>query len=177
MSLSGALDEKEFQIDIEKIRDKSYSFSFQDKDFEASLESMENGSIIIKIDEQPFRMFVSMNENGMGYLSLGSFIFNIRRNDMLNENEELLGSFDQLSGKGHGRIVSPMPGKVIKINVKKGDEVKKGNILMIIEAMKMENHISCPADGVIEKVNVKVGDMVNGSTRLVELEQKSSQPT
>jgi len=63
-----------------------------------------------------------------------------------------------------------MPGKVIKINIKEGREVKKGDNIMIVEAMKMENNILCPKDGKIEKVNVKIGDMVDGSMELVTLQ-------
>jgi biotin carboxyl carrier protein len=53
--------------------------------------------------------------------------------------------------------------------VKEGDEVKKGNVLLIVEAMKMENNIVSPKDAVVEKVNVKAGDMVDGSLELVVL--------
>jgi biotin carboxyl carrier protein len=62
-----------------------------------------------------------------------------------------------------------MPGKVIKINVGEGEEVKRGQTLLIVEAMKMENYITAPSNGVVEKVNVKVGEMVNSSTRLVQI--------
>ena len=73
------------------------------------------------------------------------------------------------SGKADGEIVSPMPGKVIKINVSDGQEVKKGDVLMVVEAMKMENNIVSPKDASIEKVNVAVGEMVDGSKELVLL--------
>jgi biotin carboxyl carrier protein len=66
-----------------------------------------------------------------------------------------------------------MPGKVIKINVKKGDEIRKGQTLLIVEAMKMENSITAPADGIVEEIGVKVGEMVNSSTSLVSLKTLS----
>ncbi len=88
---------------------------------------------------------------------------------MLIRNQEILGSLDSGGGKNDGKIISPMPGKVIKINVGIGDEVKKGQTLLIVEAMKMENYIAAPSDGVVEEINVKVGDMVNSSIRLVNL--------
>jgi biotin carboxyl carrier protein len=76
---------------------------------------------------------------------------------------------DAAGTKSDGKIVSPMPGKVIKINVKKGEEVKRGQTLLIVEAMKMENNIIAPNDGVIDEVNVKVGEMVNSSTSLISI--------
>jgi biotin carboxyl carrier protein len=69
-----------------------------------------------------------------------------------------------------GNIVSPMPGRVLKIMVSEGEEVSKGQVLMVVEAMKMENNILCPKDGVVDKLLVKEGDMVDGSARLVQLE-------
>ena len=102
-------------------------------------------------------------------MSYEGFNFRIQRDDILPDHAEILGSFDASGKRSDGKIVSPMPGKVIKVNVKEGDEVKKGATLLIVEAMKMENYISAPADGVIEKVNVNVGEMVDPSTRLVQL--------
>jgi biotin carboxyl carrier protein len=62
-----------------------------------------------------------------------------------------------------------MPGKVIQIKVEKGDKVIKGQTLLVVEAMKMENYIVAPTDGEVEQVNVKVGEMVNSSMKLVQL--------
>jgi biotin carboxyl carrier protein len=62
-----------------------------------------------------------------------------------------------------------MPGKVIQIKVEKGDKVIRGQTLLIVEAMKMENYITAPTDGIVEQVNVKVGETVNSSTLLVQL--------
>jgi len=62
-----------------------------------------------------------------------------------------------------------MPGKVIKVNVKEGDEVKRGTILLVVEAMKMENNIVSVADAVVETVNVKEGDMVTSDFKLIDL--------
>lgn len=177
MILSGEIDNKAYSTEIENIRNNSYTFIFNNEPHKAALESIDMGCLNIKIDEQPYRFFVSKDENGQGYISLDSFNFRIRRNDVLSDNAELLGSYDQLAKKGSGKIVSPMPGKVIKINVKEGDQVRKGNTLMIVEAMKMENHITSPSDGIVEKVNVKQGDMVNGSTRLIELKKSDKQAT
>ncbi len=62
-----------------------------------------------------------------------------------------------------------MPGKVVKINVKEGQKVKKGDLLLVVEAMKMENNIISPKEGKIDKINVKTGEMVNGSKELLVL--------
>jgi 3-methylcrotonyl-CoA carboxylase alpha subunit len=61
---------------------------------------------------------------------------------------------------GGGRLTAPMPGKVVAVMVAGGAEVKKGQPLVIMEAMKMEHTISAPADGVVEEVLYQVGDQV-----------------
>jgi 3-methylcrotonyl-CoA carboxylase alpha subunit len=59
-----------------------------------------------------------------------------------------------------GRLTAPMPGKVVAVLASQGQEVKKGEPLVIMEAMKMEHTISAPSDGVVEEVLYQVGDQV-----------------
>jgi glutaconyl-CoA/methylmalonyl-CoA decarboxylase subunit gamma len=65
---------------------------------------------------------------------------------------------------------SPMPGTILKVNVSAGDAVKKGQVLLILEAMKMENEIVAPKDGKIASVNVEKGKPVNVGDVLVSIE-------
>lgn len=77
-------------------------------------------------------------------------------------------------GEGGGargaRVKPPMPGKIVSVAVNEGDEVKAGQVLVILEAMKMQNEIAAPASGVVKKVHVKPGQNVEGKDVLVELE-------
>jgi len=67
-----------------------------------------------------------------------------------------------------GAIPAPMTGKIVQVRVKKGDQVKAGQVLCVIEAMKMENEISAPKAGVVRDVNVAGGASVNeGDTLFV----------
>jgi biotin carboxyl carrier protein len=67
-------------------------------------------------------------------------------------------------------ISSPMPGKVVKIPFKVGDEVKKGDTLITISAMKMESEYKAPIDGRIAKINVSEGNTVEANQVLIEIE-------
>jgi glutaconyl-CoA/methylmalonyl-CoA decarboxylase subunit gamma len=58
-------------------------------------------------------------------------------------------------------IPAPMPGTILSVKVKAGDTVKKGQVLCILEAMKMENEIMTGADGVVSSVAINAGDSVN----------------
>jgi glutaconyl-CoA/methylmalonyl-CoA decarboxylase subunit gamma len=73
------------------------------------------------------------------------------------------------STSGSSKINSPMPGSILKINVAKGDTVKKGQSLLILEAMKMENDIKAPADGKVVDVKVSQGDCVTLGQLLIEV--------
>ncbi len=69
-----------------------------------------------------------------------------------------------------GEVVkSPMPGNILKINVSQGQAVKEGDVLIVLEAMKMENEIVAPQDGTIASVNVSVGSQVEAGDTLVTL--------
>jgi len=61
---------------------------------------------------------------------------------------------------GGEKIISPMPGTILAVNVTSGAAVKKGDVLMVLEAMKMENEIMCPCDGTVVSVNTSKGSMV-----------------
>ena len=67
---------------------------------------------------------------------------------------------------GGEQITSPMPGNILSVNVAAGDTVKKGQVLMILEAMKMENEIMCPRDGKVVSVSVAKGAAVESGTLL-----------
>jgi biotin carboxyl carrier protein len=66
-------------------------------------------------------------------------------------------------------VKSPMPGRVVKILVKKGDAIEAGQALMVVEAMKMENEIRAKAAGTVADVHVEVGATVEGNAKLVSL--------
>ncbi len=63
-------------------------------------------------------------------------------------------------------VKSPMPGTILKVNVQNGSTVKKGDTLMILEAMKMENEIIAPCDGSIASLNVQSGSAVETGATL-----------
>ena len=68
---------------------------------------------------------------------------------------------------GGKTVVSPMPGNILGVNVSVGQSVKSGTVLVILEAMKMENEILAPADGVVREVRVAKGAAVNAGDVLV----------
>jgi len=70
---------------------------------------------------------------------------------------------------GATSITAPMPGTILSVNVQNGQAVKKGDVLMVLEAMKMENEIMAPADGTVSSVSVAKGATVESGTLLCSL--------
>lgn len=64
------------------------------------------------------------------------------------------------------KITSPMPGNILGVHISQGDQVKKGQVLMILEAMKMENEIMSPKDGVVASLNTSKGAAVESGALL-----------
>lgn len=76
-----------------------------------------------------------------------------------------------ISAAPSGEVITcPMPGTIVSVNVAPGKSVKKGDVLVILEAMKMENEIMAPHDAVVIGVHVNKGDTVNSGIPLVSLQ-------
>jgi len=70
---------------------------------------------------------------------------------------------------GENVVTAPMPGKILRVLVREGDQVRVGQGLLVLEAMKMENEIPSPKDGVVRRIFVKEGDTVDTGQPLIEL--------
>jgi glutaconyl-CoA decarboxylase len=64
-------------------------------------------------------------------------------------------------------VEAPLPGNVLSIKVNQGDSVAEGDVLLIIEAMKMENEVAAPCAGTVQQISVSVGQMVNTGDTLI----------
>ena len=71
--------------------------------------------------------------------------------------------------QGSVKVNAPMPGKILGVKANAGQAVKKGDVILILEAMKMENEVVAPQDGTVASVNVAVGDMVESGDVLATL--------
>lgn len=79
------------------------------------------------------------------------------------------GTITKSAGGGGIKVQAPLPGNIFKILVKVGDEIKKGDNLLIMEAMKMENNVLAEKDGVVKTIKVNVGDAVLQGDVLIEM--------
>lgn len=72
-------------------------------------------------------------------------------------------------GAGSVKVSTPMPGKILAVKANVGDSVKKGQVILILEAMKMENEVVAPEDGTIASIDVTVGASVESGDTLATL--------
>ncbi len=169
MKFTIILGEKECEIEVLSNSNNKYSILFNKKVYGVVLLKADSGKVLIQINNYQYETFISGNKNGENWLSFNGHLFSMSRNDILPIEKDF-GEYNA-EGDGGGIIVSPMPGKIIKLSKSEGDIVKKGETLLIVESMKMENNILAPYDGLLIKFNVKEGDMVDGSIMLVEFEK------
>ncbi len=120
---------------------------------------------------KPFKAeLVDSNFNRKNYLiRVNNNTYNVNISNPLDILIDKLG-FTFGSSKHVNLIKAPMPGLILDIHVKSGQEVKENDPLLILEAMKMENVISSPRDGVIKSVNISKGDAIDKGHLLIEFE-------
>jgi acetyl-CoA carboxylase biotin carboxylase subunit len=167
MEIPVVVDGKEKMVRLEK-RDKNRFFFLMDNGErkEILLHKLDKYSIEFRIFHRFYKAVISEGEQGNRFVAMDGHVFEVRRPDVLNETLE-----DPLlqASNDAGSLFAPMPGKVIKVNVKPGDSVTRGTVLLVVEAMKMENNIVALEDGVVDKVNVKEGDRVDTDLQLVNI--------
>ncbi|WP_299107842.1 acetyl-CoA carboxylase biotin carboxyl carrier protein subunit [uncultured Winogradskyella sp.] len=95
--------------------------------------------------------------------------YDVTINDILDQQIEALG-FEIGALKQVNDIKAPMPGLILEVSVKVGDEVKENDTLIILEAMKMENVMHSPREGIIKSIHVKYGETVDKNALLIEFE-------
>jgi len=167
--LTFSLGEEERGLLFISKQDNIYKFAEGEREYELKLVDIGKNHIKFSFDNRIIESYISENEKGISTVSALGKDFKIERTDILN-NKRIYSSAEGENSEAN--LCSPMPGKVIKVNVKEGDEVSRGKILLVVEAMKMENNITAMQDAVVEKINVKEGDMVEGNMQLVFLESR-----
>ena len=147
-NFEGTLNEALIKGDLHKINEYQYHLLYSGKSYNIE---------VIKINTEEKTLVLKVN----------AVKFNLQLKDKYDELLHSLG-LDNLTTKKVNEIKAPMPGMVLKILVKDGDEVKKGDPLLVLEAMKMENILKSPTDGVIKKIAAVTGVAVEKNQLLIQ---------
>lgn len=162
------LNGKEGKVVWTKLTPEEYSLQYQEQTFKVIITLVSEHQYLFSIDEKRYTCFVSENEDGSLNITYEGFHFLFKRTDILGKGNQI--SKDAIESVSDDKLISPMPGKVIKLLVKAGDLVKKGQTLLIVEAMKMENNIIAPRNATIKEVLVSEQDMVERNKTLILIE-------
>lgn len=156
--------EYEFQSEIISVSyrlegSNLFSFIVGSEHSRVELQSVASHTISILINEKPVSYYI-WNDKLIWY------IHDDRGDSTFHE-------LPRFSGESHesavGSLAAPMPGRILLTNANEGDQVVKGQLLMILEAMKMEHRIVAPIDGTIKKLAVRKGDQVEKDVVLIEM--------
>ena len=152
---------------MRKITAQTYLVRYEEQQYPVQLRNLEAGRVDFSFDDKLYVGFVSETADRHFIITLEGFNFMLKRNDMPRENRFV--DSEGTDVVSDNKITSPMPGKVITLNVQAGDEVKKGDTLLVVEAMKMENALVAPRDATVQEVLVAVEDRVERNVPLVLL--------
>jgi len=157
-----------FEVYINILATGRISFSLSNQEHLISGIQNQEHAVSFLIDNVKYTCLVTKDSEQHFYISFNSLDFTVQRADLtdlriFSQNGK---SLRQLNGN---QILSPLNGKVIKLNVKEGDKVQKGELLLIIESMKMENKITAPFEAVINKILVSSGDHIKGNELIMNL--------
>lgn len=165
MSLNVTVEGESMKVQINHLSSTNLECVINGQPYSVMLsQNGEVQKVIINGRTEP--VFVSQTPHHDYCVHLRGLDFICRRDDQLNDMKDY--SHTDVAGDDM-KFFSPMPGNVMKINVKEGDEVHYGTILCIVEAMKMENNIVAKGDAKVLKINVKEGEKVDTKTVLIEL--------
>ena len=169
MSIEVSSNDENYSVNINKINDDNYEFELQDNVYSSKIEFIDKGEIDFKIDKENYFASFAKAKDSMTKVSINGEDFLLKRNDLL-DGEIAINEDDSTLTDEEINIVSPIPGRIFKINVKEGDKISKGDIVMVIDAMKMENNIVTKKDAVVTKILVALDQMVDAGAALVEIE-------
>ena len=166
--LEVTLEDASVAIELREIAPGRYQATYDDREHSVQIVAQQEGRVDFRLNDALHTAYVSETEEGAFVVTLAGFNFRLRRNDLPNKTR-LVGSIELDTGSDD-TVVSPMPGKVIALHVQEGDAVQRGDTLLVVEAMKMENTLTAPRDGTVQEVRVALDDRIERNVPLILLE-------
>jgi len=137
---------------------KTYNFTIRGNKYTVNIHSFEENTIDLEVNGTPYSVELEQEVKTVKTPKL------VRPAKVNTEEKKIQDT------TGASKVVAPLPGTIIKLTKKEGDSVKKGDVVLIMEAMKMENNIMSEVDGTIKSYNVAEGDTVLQGDALLEID-------
>jgi acetyl/propionyl-CoA carboxylase alpha subunit len=152
-----------YNVTIER-REKFFFITYDNTEYKVEAEEIKPGQFKIKIADRIIKSIITEGEKEK-YVFVNGQVFKVKPIELTGKKK--------VRKKEEGNLSSPISGKVVSVKVKEGDSVKKGEVLMVIEAMKMEYLIRAPYTGKVKKVNFKEKDQVEIGQITVEVDKEA----
>jgi biotin carboxyl carrier protein len=161
------LGEQSYNVEIEEIGKSLYRVAVDGNEFLVDGKKTGRTNYSLIVDNRSFEIEVDNSRDEYRVLVDG-------RNyhvHLVDERRVRVGGHQSdVQLQGRQKVSVPMPGKVIAVLVSEGDSVERGQGLVIVEAMKMENEVRSPLAGEVKEIRVKPGDAVEGGAVLIVVE-------
>jgi 3-methylcrotonyl-CoA carboxylase alpha subunit len=157
-------DNHVYGVSIERRKDEFF-ITYDNTEYRVSAEEVKSGHLMIKIGNRLIKSVVTEGEK-VKFVFIEGNVFKVKPVELTGRTKK------RKKEAGESDLDSPISGKVVNVKVKKGDNVKKGDILIVIEAMKMEYLIRAPFNGIVKKVHFKEKDQIEIGQTTVDISKK-----
>ncbi len=162
MKLQAELNNEKHEIEIKRDGDKVFA-RIDDREYNLEASEVEPNVYLLKNDNRIFQVYVAPN----GMVNLGNHQFEIA----ISDPKRLRGSNAAgANAAGTSEIKTAMPGKLVRILTEVGAEIKLGDGVLVVEAMKMQNEMKAPKDGIVKEIRFAEGATVNAGDILAVIE-------
>ena len=157
----------EYKVSVKELDADKFEVMIDDKSYIVDTKLSEESVYSLIVNGKSYEVDLEYKDGVYNVLTDGD-LFKINVIDELKK--KMLERRGGGAAEGKQVIKSEMPGAIVDVKVKVGDKVKEGDVLLILEAMKMQNEIRSPKDGEVKEVFVKPGDNVEADAKLVVIE-------
>lgn len=162
------LDDRLASVKLLEREGNRFLISVDDKEYDARIIQVERGVYLMLMNGRSYNIeLIEAGGSKKYYVNTYRYSYEAEIIDAASRYEK---SRHSDHGDDDSMISSPMPGKVVKILVKEGDQVKAGDTIVVVSAMKMESEYKVKKDRIIKEIKVKEGDTIDAHQPLVIIE-------
>ena len=152
-----------YNVTVER-RENEFFITYDNNEYTISATELKPGQLEIKIGERIIKCIVSEGEESK-FIFIDGNVFKVKPVELTGRKK---------TEKKEGDLNSPISGTVVKVKAKEGDAIEKDDVIMVIEAMKMEYLIRAPYDGIIKKIHFKEKEQIEIGKLTAEIEKQEA---
>ena len=162
MKLIGEINQEKHELDIRREDGRVFA-RVDDREYDLETSEVEPNVYLFKHENQVFEIYVAPN----GIVNVGDHQLEV---GIVDPKRLRAGNSERGSAEGVAEIKTAMPGKIVRIVAEVGAEIKHGEPVVVVEAMKMQNELKSPKDGVVKEIRFEEGATVHAGDVLAVIE-------